>query len=464
MRHPSITVIGGGLVGALLGCLLAKRGMPVAIFEKRADPRRGDFAGGRSINLALTERGLHALRVAGLADSVLAHAVMMRGRMVHPLHGTPGLQRYGIDDSEVIWSAARGALNGLQLDAAEQAGARVHFGQTLAGADFHARRICLSDAHGTRREIDADLLIGADGAGSALRAAMAQAMPLGERIEPLGHGYKELEIPPAHVLPEHVRHAMHGRFALEPHALHIWPRGGYMGIALPNAEGSFTVTLFLPMRGSTPSFEQLPDAAAARAFFAQDFADLLPLLSGFDHDYAAHPVGTLATLHLQRWHLDDRAVLIGDAAHAIVPFHGQGMNCGFEDAVALAERLTAAPGDPGAAFAAFQDERQPNTEAIATMSVENYVEMRDSVADPAFLARRALGDALAARVPTHYMSRYRMISFTRWPYAYALERGRQQDTLLDELLAGHTDPTRVDMAAAETLLRQRLPPLPGAND
>ena len=461
-QRPRITLIGGGLVGALQARQLAQHGFTVEVFEKRPDPRRAGFLGGRSINLALAERGLQALRTAGLAETVLERAVMMRGRMVHAPDGTGGLQRYGLDDSEVIWSVSRGALNMLLLDAAEASGVRFHFGQSLASADFRQGRIQLADESGATREHHAGLLIGADGAGSALRTAMEQHAALGVRIESLGHGYKELEIPCADALsPGLLRDSGNqGRFAIEPHALHIWPRGGYMCIALPNAEGSFTVTLFLPATGAHPSFATLPDAAAARAFFAADFPDLLPLIPRFDADYAGHPMGTLSTLYLDRWHLDGRALLIGDAAHAIVPFHGQGMNCGFEDTVTLTELLEAAPGDSAGVFAEFQRIRQPNADAIAAMALENYVEMRDSVADPHYLAKRALGAKLAERAPRHFMARYRMVTFTHLPYAYALERGRQQEALLEEILRDSPDPGAIDLDAAARMLQARLSPLP----
>lgn len=460
MSKPSLTLIGGGLVGALLAQQLASRGFAVDVFEKRPDPRLAGFAGGRSINLALAERGLQALRTAGLADDVLCHAVMMRGRMVHTSDGRSGLQRYGVDDSEVIWSVSRGGLNMLLLDAAEAAGVRFHFGQGLVAADFDVGRIRVTDGAGLARDVDAPVVIGADGAGSSLRAAMNAHRPLGERTDWLGHGYKELEIPPAAELPAALAQQCGGRdqFAIEPNALHIWPRGGYMCIALPNTEGSFTVTLFLPGQGPHPSFATLPGAEAGQALFREQFGDLLPLLPGFADDYDAHPVGTLATLHLDRWHLDGRALLVGDAAHAIVPFHGQGMNCGFEDTVVLADLLAA--NDPTEAFAQFQRIRQPNAYAIATMALENYVEMRDSVADPRYLAKRELGSKLAARAPSHFMARYRMVTFTHLPYAYALERGRAQDVLLEQLLRNSNDPASVDLDAAVATLKATLPPLP----
>lgn len=458
---PGITLIGGGLVGALLARLLAQRGFAVEVFEKRPDSRRAALAEGRSINLALAERGLQALRTTDLADAVLDRAVMMRGRMVHDRAEHCALQRYGIDDREVIWSASRNTLNRLLLDAAEAAGARFHFGAELVGADFGHQRIELADPRGTRRAHDAGLLLGADGAGSALRAAMTRQSPLGERVEPLGHGYKELEIPPVSAWPATTTPAAaHGNFALEPNALHIWPRGHYMGIALPNAEGSFTVTLFLPAKGAHPSFESMPDTAAAHAFFRRAFPDLLPLLPGFDADWAQHPMGTLATLYLDRWHLDHRALLLGDAAHAIVPFHGQGMNCGFEDTVTLARLLREEPHASAEVFAEFQRLRKPNTDAIAAMSLANYVEMRDAVADPHYLAKRALEARLAPRIPRHFMAHYRMVAFTHLPYAYAQRRNEAQDVLIEQLLRDTPDPAAVDLDAASRLFQSQLEPLP----
>ena len=267
--QQQITLVGAGLAGALLAILLARRGWVVDVFEKRPDPRRRGYEGGRSINLALAERGLHALRLAGLQDAVMAQAVRMRGRMVHPLGGGTMLQRYGRDDSEVIWSVHRGRLNIAMLDAAEAAGANIRFSQRLDGVDFDARTVRFVDDHERQaREHRFDVLLGTDGAGSGLREAMRPVVALGESFESLGHGYKELEIPPT----------ADGGFRIEANALHIWPRGGYMCIALPNTEKTFTVTLFLPNTGD-PSFATLPDLAAARDFFARDFADALPLPS-----------------------------------------------------------------------------------------------------------------------------------------------------------------------------------------
>ena len=444
----TLTLIGAGLAGALLATLLARQGWRVQVFERRPDPRRTGFAGGRSINLALAERGLHALRQAGLEREVMAQAVMMRGRMVHPLEGAPQLQRYGRDDSEVIWSVHRGRLNLTLLDAAEAAGAQLHFGMRLDDVDFSASTFTLVDESRNANEQRAfSTLIGTDGAGSALRVAMNRSVPLNESFEPLGHGYKELEIPPA----------ADGGFRIEPNALHIWPRGGYMCIALPNSEKTFTVTLFLPNEGE-PSFATVRTAAEARALFERDFADTLPLLPALEHDFVSNPVGMLGTLRLERWHFDDRAVLLGDAAHAMVPFHGQGMNCAFEDCIELARQIEAAD-DLAGAYAAFEAVRRPNALAIQQMALENYIEMRDRVDDPDFLLQRELERLLAERNPARFVPRYSMVTFRRVPYATAFARGQVQRALLVEATRGHASLDTVDLAAADAAVRSRLEPL-----
>ncbi|TCO40047.1 FAD-dependent oxidoreductase [Dokdonella fugitiva] len=484
MNARGTTIVGGGLVGALLATLLAQRGFSVDVFERRPDPRKAGYAGGRSINLALAERGLHGLRLAGLTGEIMRLAVMMRGRMVHHRDGHAELLRYGRDDSEVIWSISRGRLNIALIDAAERAGARFHFDRRLVGAEF-ADGVTLhfhDDVAGTTHEHACDYVLGADGAGSAVRAAMNARRALGERVEELGHGYKELEIPAAEPRAEGPRPwaEEQGRtaaespgfqpsapgprpslFALEPNALHIWPRGAYMCIALPNAEGSFTVTLFLPNAGD-PSFATVATPAAARALFERDFTDLLPLIPELEQDFGANPVGVLSTLYLDRWHLDGRALLLGDAAHAIVPFHGQGMNCGFEDAVELAALLDEHDDDLAWTFAEFERRRRPNAEAIAKMALENYVEMRDSVADAGFLLRRELGRVLAGRHPARFVPRYSMVTFTRMPYAQAFARGAIQDQLLHELTAGIDRIDDVDLERADRLVRERLSALDAA--
>ena len=441
-----LTLVGAGLAGPLLATLLARQGWQVDLFERRGDPRVHGYAGGRSINLALAERGLNALRTAGVDDDVLKQAVMMRGRMVHFADGRVQLQRYGKDDSEVIWSISRGDLNIVLLNAAEAVGVRLHFDRRLEQVDFDAR-IAHFVGEGEDIAHPFHALIGSDGAGSNLRAAMMQVSDLGERIEVMPHSYKELEIPPG----------FDGDFQLEANALHIWPRGDYMCIALPNDERTFTVTLFMPNEGKT-SFASVRNGADGEALFARDFADALPLIPKLRHDFEANPAGMLATLYLDRWHLDGRAVLLGDAAHAMVPFHGQGMNCAFEDCVALAAHLERDP-DTATAFAAFEAERKPNAAAIQQMALENYREMSDRVDDADFLLQRELERALAERHPGRFVPRYAMVTFHRLPYATAFERGRIQRALLVEATAGRDSLDDLDWATVDRMVHARLSPL-----
>ncbi|QCO67766.1 FAD-dependent monooxygenase [Luteimonas yindakuii] len=440
-----IVIVGAGLAGALLGALLARQGWQVELHEKRGDPRQQGYAGGRSINLALAERGRHALREADADEAVMRHAVMMRGRMVHFADGTQQLQRYGRDDSEVIWSVHRGDLNITLLGIAEAAGAHLHFDSRLDTVDFDSRRACfIDDRDGGAVEVAFDALIGADGAGSALRAAITAVTDLGERVEPLGHSYRELVIPPAE----------DGGFRIEPNALHIWPRGDYMCIALPNDERTFTVTLFMPNHGD-PGFNTVRTPAQARALFERDFADALELIPDLEADWQANPVGMLATLYLDRWSLDGRAVLMGDAAHAMVPFHGQGMNCAFEDCVSLARHIAGADSFE-AAFAAFEVERKPNAEAIQHMALENYYEMRDRVDDADYLLQRALELVLQERHAGRFVPHYAMVTFMRIPYRVAFERSEVQRQLLREATAGIESLDAIDWDTLDAHVRERL--------
>lgn len=448
MKPQQMTIVGAGLTGPLLALMLARRGFPVTLYERRPDPRSGCADGGRSINLALSARGIRPLERAGVYGDVEPLLIPMSGRLVHERSGETELQPYGQRAGEVNYSVGRAALNRVLIEAAGRAGAELRFGERCLGLDPAGGRLLLEDERSGRRyETAPDVLIGADGAGSALRGTLAAAGVAAVRVEPLDHDYKEMTLP-----------AAAGRHVLEPNALHIWPRGGFMLIALPNPDGSFTTTLFLAREGRR-SFAALAEAGAAEEFFAEQFPDLrahLPRLLG---DFHRNPQGTLATVHTDGWHLGGKALLLGDAAHAIVPFHGQGMNAGFEDCAVLDDLLGQCD-DWQELFGQFERLRRPNTEAIARMALENYLEMRDSVRDPAFLRRRQLAFALEQRFPDRFIPRYGMVMFhPEISYLEALRRGREQASILEALDRGRTPSGGIDMRLAEALVRERLPAL-----
>lgn len=444
-------MIGAGLGGALAAIFLARRGHEVTIYEARPDLRRVELPAGRSINLALANRGLKALRAAGLDIEVADLLTTMRGRMVHPIDGPLDFQPYGQQAHEVIYSVSRPGLNRLLLDAAERAGVRIRFGLRCKAVDFDADRLEFEDeASGTREHVVLTPCIGADGAGSMLRKALVARPGHTSREDMLSHGYKELSI-----LAD-----SRGQHRLDPGALHIWPRGGHMLIALPNRDGTFTVTLFLAHSGA-PSFASLITTDAVHDFFASQFPDAAPLIDRLEESFHANPTGALGTVRCSPWALEDRALLLGDAAHAIVPFHGQGMNCAFEDALELDQCFATAEGNRGEAFRMFYARRKPNADAIADMALENYVEMRDSVRDPAFLLQQAVAFELERRFPERFARRYGLVMFRDdLPYAEAQRRGRIQAALLAELTDGIDNAAAVDYDRAGKLIAARLESLP----
>jgi kynurenine 3-monooxygenase len=425
---PALTVIGAGPAGVLLALLLARRGHAVRIFERRADPRTSPEQPGRSINLALANRGRHALERAAVLERVSAHMVSMRGRQLHDEDGQQRFLPYGQNEREVIYAIGRNRLTVELIQAAsEQPRIAMQFNQRCVGIDPAGQTVRLRDElSSAERDEPYELLVAADGAASAVRNALAAQERLKFTESPLDHDYKELLIAP-----------VDGRYAMEPHALHLWPRGGYMLIALPNTDASFTATLFLPRTGSV-SFQSLPDGAAQHAFFAARFPDALPLLPDLAAQFASHPQGRLASLHCHPWQVG-AAVLLGDAAHAIVPFHGQGLNSGFEDCVLLDE-LIAQHGAVPAALARFERLRRPDVEAIASISIQNYREMRDTVRAPAFARRQALAAELERQFPNRFIPRYSMVMFhTEIGYAEAQRRGALQERILDRLQAAGAD-------------------------
>ncbi|MBV8855230.1 MAG: FAD-dependent monooxygenase [Sinobacteraceae bacterium] len=455
-----INIVGAGLAGALLAVMLARRGLTVHLYERRADPRHHAAERGRSINLALAARGIVALEHAGVMPQVQDLLIPMRGRMIHEESGHTQLQPYGRQPHEVIYSVSRAALNRVLIEAAAtHAGVTFSFGQTCLGADLQRNELHLrpSDPGGAPSEsaqmmgVSLTPTIAADGAGSVLRHTLAQSGHIQTTEDWLDHDYKELTIP-----------AAAAREVLDPHALHIWPRGGFMLIALPNTDGSFTATLFLPRAGPN-SFAELTDTHSVAAFFREHFRDATALLPALTGEFAAHRAGQMATVHSSGWHWQDGVLLLGDAAHAIVPFHGQGMNAAFEDCRVL-DGLLQADTDWGSLFARFEAERRPNTEAIAQMALENYTEMRATVLDAGFRRRRALALELETRFPQRFIPRYAMVMFhPEIPYAEALRRGAIQEEILQQLDAsasGNAEtPGNVDFGHAARLISQRLPAL-----
>jgi len=434
-----ITLVGAGLAGSLLAIFLARRGHRVTLIERRPDPRKTGASGGRSINLALANRGIAALEEVGVMDSVRPELIPMAGRMLHDEEGRLRLIPYGNKPHEVIYSVSRAGLNTLLLDAAEATGrVSLRFGESVTGVDFANRRVL-------PQAIPYDVLIGTDGSASAVRTAILKRT--GGRLDedPLGHGYKELSIPAA----------AGGQFRMEKNALHIWPRGEYMLIALPNADGSFTATLFLPNHGEE-SFQALTTPEAVDALFERRFADAIPLMPRLGEDFFGNPTGHLETIRCEPWSFEDHALVLGDAAHAIVPFHGQGMNAAFEDCSAFDSCLEDPDRPWNEVFAEFEKGRRPNTDAIADMALENYVEMRSTVREPKFQLKKDLAFRLEERHPDRFIPRYSMVMFHTIPYAEAKRRGAIQEKILDELTSRAARVDDVDLARADRLIAERL--------
>jgi kynurenine 3-monooxygenase len=449
LAGDSVVIVGAGPTGALLGVLLERRGMGVTLYESRLDPRAGAAAAGRSINLALADRGMHALAQAGLLDAIRQLVVPMRGRFVHQADGSSGLQPYGRLPNEIIYSISRRELNKVLLDAAAGAGVDLRFGHRLEDADFVAGRARVRDLRrGLTCEIAMRPLLAADGAGSLVRRRLA-AQGLIEAVEsPLEHGYKELSIPAGAA----------GAAPLEREALHIWPRGGYMLIALPNQDGSFTATLFMPLEGPS-SFASLSSPPAIDAFLSTSFPDVRASMPDCVEEFQRHPTGSLGTVHAHTWQTAGTTALIGDAAHAIVPFHGQGMNCCFEDCLEFDACLEGASSWESV-FTEVYARRKPNADAIAEMALENYLEMRERVADPQFRLQQSLALELERRYPRRFIPRYSMVMFHHEiSYRTAQERGRIQGRLLAELTDGVRTLAEVDYARAERRVESALPAL-----
>lgn len=459
----SLTIVGAGPVGMLLALTLANRGYDVDIYEGRPDVRHGRSEGGRSINLALARRGIHALEAIGLDREVLRDSVRMHGRMIHHGASPPSFLPYGRDDSEVLFSMVRDDLHRKLIARAEATGRiRIHFHRRLVRYCFESQRATFRDeATGSHHVVDAPILFGTDGSRSALRAAIVEKTGGESRYDEFATGYKELSIP---ALLNGRGVGPDGRFALDPHGLHIWPRQRFMLIALPNLDGSFTCIVFLDLESpdALPSFARLRDEAAAADFFERYFPDFVRLVPSAAADFMAAPLGRMVTVKTSPWHYGG-VLLLGDAAHAMVPFLGQGMNAGFEDCTLLGRLLDTQPPDSAASWSSlyetFARARKVDTDAVATLAIENYAELRAGVSDPRFILEKAVEAELCVRYPGQYRSRYQLIAFTLVPYHVAQEAGRIQHRILSEVCAGVERAEQVDYSRAQQLIAEHLRPL-----
>ncbi len=466
MSKQKVIIIGAGLSGSLLAIYLAKRGIEADIYESRGDMRQIEMSAGRSINLALSNRGIAALKEVGLDEYMLSEAVPMRGRMIHAVNGETKLLPYSGREGEYINSVSRAGLNVALMNEAERyAGVKFFFNEKLIDFD------CQSDEakFESGKIVKGDTLIATDGAGSAVRSAMLHGgVPRFDFSQKwLEHGYKELHIPSAiaglsepsaiadgltpgsktaKIKPPAIADGSDksGDFQMEKNALHIWARGKFMMIALPNFDGSFTCTLFLAHTGEN-SFEQLIDKKSLLKFFQTNFADAIPLMPTLVEDFFTNPTGNLGTIKCFPWNVGGKSLLLGDSAHAVVPFYGQGMNASFEDCRILNQLIEQHGADWEKVFDEFTNERKENTDAIAQMAEENFYEMRDSVADPIFQRKRELETKLEQTFP-EYFSKYSMVTFREdLPYLVAKRKGNAQDKLLMEICATVENISGIDL-------------------
>jgi kynurenine 3-monooxygenase len=421
-------VVGAGLVGALWTVFLARRGYRVQVFERRPDMRARGYTGGRSINLAMSVRGWKAIEMAGIQKELEQSALPMPGRMIHSVSGDTTFQAYG-KEGEAIYSVSRGGLN---LELLKIAGSfpnvEFFFDHRCTDIDLNNPTATFEDMKtGTMRTIDAPLIFGTDGAFSAVRYSLQRTDRFNYTQRYLDHGYKELTIPASTVDTPWGNHRM------DPKALHIWPRGNFMLIALPNADGTFTCTLFLPFEGDI-SFEHLTDDASVTAFFQRYFPDAVALMPTLLADFRQNPTSSLCTVQCDPWQWQGRILLLGDAAHAIVPFYGQGMNAGFEDCTILDAMHDEYGGEWSKMIPDFAKRRKPDGNAIAELALRNFIEMRDLVADPKFLLRKKIAAYLHEKHPD-FLPVYSMVSFSNTPYHVALQEDDAQNQLFKSILA-----------------------------
>ncbi len=442
-----VIITGAGLVGSLLSIYLSKRGYKVKVFERRGDMRNENIAAGRSINLALSDRGIKALEEVGVMDEIRKIAIPMHGRYIHNADGTTAFQPYG-KEGQFINSVSRGELNKVLMTIAEENGAEIFFSEKCTTIDWKKNEITFESTHSEESETsNFDLLFGADGAYSAARL---QHQLQHDRFEYhqfyIDFGYKELNIPAG----------PNGEFLMEKNALHIWPRGNYMLIALPNTDGSFTCTLFFPFEGD-PSFASLDTKEKVKSFFADTIADAVPLMPTLEDDFFNNPTSSLITVKCFPWIREDKFALIGDAAHAIVPFFGQGMNCGFEDCSVLNGLIDKHNEDWTSILNEFQLLRKPDGDAIADLALNNFIEMRDRVGDPKFLLQKKIEAKLHHKHPEKWIPAYAQVTFSpHIRYSEALQRGTKQEMIMQQVMNIEGIANKWDSEEVENMILQKL--------
>lgn len=453
MSTKNITIAGAGLVGSLLAAYFGKKGYHVNVYERRPDMRKTSIDGGRSINLALSNRGWKALDGVGIGEEVRKVAIPMYGRMIHSRTGELNFQPYG-KEGQAIFSVSRGGLNALLMDEAEKfANVNLHFDQKCLDVDAESASATFQSylTHETK-EVKSDLIFGTDGAFSAVRSALVKNDRFNYSQHYIEHGYKELSIPPN----------ADGTHKMEREALHIWPRGNFMLIALPNPDGSFTCTLFLAYEGEY-AFENLQSTEDARAFFKEHFRDALELMPHFDDEWEQNPVASLVIIRCYPWSKNGKVAILGDASHAIVPFYGQGMNSGFEDCTVLDEMMQQYGEDWDTLLQEFEKQRKPDADAIADLAMRNFVEMRDLTGDPEFLLRKKIEARFSERHPDKWLPLYSMVTFSHIRYSEALKEGQRQDAIMAEVMAMENIEQIWDQPEVESKMLELIKKMPGMN-
>ena len=419
----NITIAGAGLVGSLCALYLRKRGFDVSIYERRDDLRLTEITAGKSINLALSVRGWTALKKVGAAENVEKIAIPMYKRVMHDTEGNLYDQAYG-NPGQAIYSVSRANLNLILMEMAEKNGAKIHYNQKCLDVDFSSGDTTFEHTKtGEKTTVNSDLLIGADGAFSAVRSKMTRRNRQQYSQHFIEHGYKELLIPANE----------DGTHKLEKNALHIWPRGNFMLIALPNLDGSYTCTLFAPYEGEE-SFEELNNNEDVKKYFKKIFPDFVPLIPDLCEQFFSNPTSSMAIMRTYPWHVDDKSILIGDAAHATVPFYGQGMNAGFEDCRILDELLDKHNNNFKTCFKEYSQVRKPNGDGVQDLSMHNFIVMRDKTADTKFLLQKKIEQKFAQQYPEKWVPLYSMVSFSNIPYSEAWQVGMKQEKMMQNIM------------------------------